>query len=406
MASTQTQAQAQQPVTKRKIQDVMSALDSGLSLSYSSHEPRQSSSKRKRRHHDSALGMSTPLLVSLLPARQTQPPVAATPPSYNPSSLPQLVDRISTFKLTTFTAPKPRSLSAAACAMLGWQSVSPGRDRIQCVTCQATMVVECGQSGWSSTTGTRLRTELEQQLRTRHKDTCPWRLRACAPGLYKVPLGHRTKELEAVRTRVRNLASLRGIRVAVADDSLSTTHRDQLVTLLKSTSTADEDADVSSDVVVLALLGWDMFADSASAASLKTISCQWCCRRVLASSYVQQDPPAGASKSFDAVNQHQSFCPVIDPHAGHWSLSSTDASASDDNAVAPTSHVPAWQQRLDVLLQRDAQRRTSFDLLTKLNDENGETTAETQRNKTRAIVSYVRNMLGATTKYDDRQRQA
>ncbi|KAK4051589.1 hypothetical protein OIV83_002729 [Microbotryomycetes sp. JL201] len=385
-------------VTKRKIETVISALDSSLALN-AGDGVSSMLGKRKRRTTDVDKGISTPLLVSLLPTRPSRAPAATPPPSYNTTSLSQLVDRISTFKLTTFTAPKPRSLSAAACAMLGWQSASPGRDRIQCVTCHATLVIECGQSGWSSAAGIRLKAELEKQLRLKHLDTCPWRMRACAPGLYKLAIAHRAKELEGVRTRARNIARAGLGKVKAASlDSVASTDLDQLVDIVTSTAEdnkAEVESDVTTDAIVLALLGWDTPINTPpqpSGSSFQTLSCQWCCRRVLASTYLPQESSL-AAKSFDAVSQHQSFCPVVDPLAGHWSFSSTNGPLND---AAPDLE-PAWKQRLNVLLQRDVRRRTSSNSLASLLSMEGiagETIAEKQRNKSKAIMSYVRKLLG------------
>ena len=58
---------------------------------------------------------STPALEALLPSQRSTPPLPL-PASYNPTSLPALLTRLSSFKLTTFPSrPSPLSF-----ALVGW----------------------------------------------------------------------------------------------------------------------------------------------------------------------------------------------------------------------------------------------------------------------------------------------
>ncbi|KAK4056410.1 hypothetical protein OIO90_002553 [Microbotryomycetes sp. JL221] len=402
------QSQAQNRVTKRKIDDVMSSLDASLSTTTTTASSLLTSTKalgkRKRRSDDLTQGISTPLLVSLLPSRTTRhaPHPTPAPPTYNPTSLPSLLERISTYKLTTFTLPKPRSLSASQCSMWGWQSVSPGKDRIQCVTCGSTLIISPGSTtSWSSNVGTKIKTELETQLRTAHSDTCPWRMRGCSSNLYRLNIGGKSKELQGLRDKVANMtkAGIKDVKVSQLE-SVETEDLDKLVQLVQN----QLEDHVPRELVILALLEWDCSSLSSSTTRLQTFSCRWCCRQLLASSYMSTSSTSGeespSSRALDAIAQHQPFCPVVDV------TRDDDGCLAVNNAVSNTigathKNLPAWKLRLDALLQRDVRPRSSIDSISSfvsLNDVPGETRAEKERNKTKALVSYVRELLGSTSK--------
>lgn len=117
----------------------------------------------------------------------------------------------------------------------------------------------------------------------------------------------------------------------------------------------------SANSLLLAIFGWELvvtapqsgatapsLARSASASSLSSLrdpnspilSCTYCTRRVLASAY---SPSASSPpRAFDLVQQHQAFCPHVDPHVGQPPPAATET----DLRLKP-----GWQTRLEAVLQ-------------------------------------------------------
>lgn len=154
----------------------------------------------KEPHH------STPALEALLSKRAIQPkqrptytpspppPVPSTTkldPSltaYSPTSLPHLLSRLTTFRLSTYPPPKPRSLSAPAMALAGWCNQG-GKDRLVCGSCGRSWVVStpsAASGGWNGEAGRLLETKVVVSVLEAHDRACPWRTRPCQPGLYRL----------------------------------------------------------------------------------------------------------------------------------------------------------------------------------------------------------------------------
>jgi hypothetical protein len=127
----------------------------------------------------------------------TPPPSVATPipvPLYRPASAPDFLERLSTFKLSTYR-DKPTAIDAVAASRCGWRNEG-GKDRLACNVCGAAWIVgtttgmtrEAGEtgSGMKSVSfltclipASALVARHVASLVQGHKTSCPWRLRQC-----------------------------------------------------------------------------------------------------------------------------------------------------------------------------------------------------------------------------------
>ncbi|GAA5871525.1 hypothetical protein JCM3774_006286 [Rhodotorula dairenensis] len=421
-------------------------LDSIASLDAATRDPVAPGATKKTRRTKAPHNISTPALEAILArtARPSTPSQAPPPPSYRPTSLPALLERISTYRLTTFSPSKPQSLSALSCALHGWVHTPSTRERVQCVTCGNGVVVlppSAGDGAWSSPAGQRLRQEYERQIGDQgqaHAETCPWKLRPCAKSLYRLPggglgvsWGGRRRLLEELWRDAEALdqAGLGQVSLALPETVRGTVESDagqaRLVKALAcvADSVRSEDRSPSTTAgpppsptsILLSIFGWNLVTSSArapvapslarstSTASLSSLSdssspvlcCQYCTRRVLASSYLPSGPAMTAEKRFDPVGQHQAFCPfVVSTTMQQTDLPSpSDEAASQADGGLAMARKPGWLVRLEAVLPRSP---------------SGTTAAETTASATRApiaiataatgnsyeLLSYVRKLLG------------
>ncbi|GAA6004590.1 uncharacterized protein JCM10292_005684 [Rhodotorula paludigena] len=437
-------------VTKRKITDALSSLDAAF---------KDPVAKAKRRKATTA-PTSTAALEAILArtkARASTPSSTPAPPSYEPTSLPALLSRLATYRLSTFSPSKPASLSSLSCALHGWVHTQSTRERVQCVTCGQGIVLlspSSGDGGWTSGAGKKLREEYERLVQTQgHAETCPWRLRPCARSLYRlasgglgVSTGGRRRLLEEVAKQAREMddRGLAGIALNLPSEveaSLATESMAQRLNTALAAVVSDTDADSaassspSTATILLALFGWTLLPSSttpslsrsASASSLSSLCsldtssstipilhCAFCTRQVLATSYLPSQQPAtdssappapsavsaSASKRFDPLKQHQPFCPYVDGCAGHSpALLPVPARAN----AAPTAPLlrPGWQVRLSAVLQRPATGSANggtTDGAGAAMVEGGAAHSQAEdlisTGKTKELLLYVRNLLG------------
>ncbi|GAA6038808.1 hypothetical protein JCM8097_002904 [Rhodosporidiobolus ruineniae] len=359
-------------LTKRKVLDAVSALDSAFK------DPGQSVAAKKRKTSSSnPPRTSTPALEAILARSSTSrsaSPAAPPPASYDPTSLPSLLARLSSYRLTSFSPSKPASLSALQCALHGWKHTPATKERVECVTCgRGVVLLPPAQGGWASPAGVKLREEYERALfssraeESLHKETCPWRMRPCARSLYRLPggglgvsSGGRRRLLEVVAAEGREMQErgLGEMRLEVPKDVgrvMTEGGRERLVkavqAVVEPSSDAAADSSTAADrprldptTLLLALFGWSLSpatssssaaisssrpgtpslsrsASSSSLSSLRSIppsssssglpilGCGFCHRQVLASSYL----PSPASSSSDAppsAKEPRAFDPV------------------------------------------------------------------------------------------------
>lgn len=369
---------------------------------------------------------STPALEAILSRSSTHKQPASTavaPINYDPSSLSALLTRLSTYRLSTFSPSKPSSLSPLNCALHGWTHTTSTRERIQCTTCAQGLVLLPPSTGdsWSSPTGDRLRLEYERLVLAptgaAHAENCPWRMRPCVRGLYRlaggglgVQSGGRRRLLETVGRQAREL-SARGLEVVelelpreaqalVGDEE----GRARLVKAVQAVqpgagaapaggATSTEPSPLAATAILLAVFGWTLSPSSSpsplarsdsstslsslrslstsisSSTSSRILACSFCVRQVLATPYLPSPSPsanttaptpAPAPRAFDPVRQHQPFCPFVDAYAGHSPPAAAPPSSSVSVGAGASGGKgagllkPGWQVRLEAVLQRPA----------------------------------------------------
>ncbi|KAK7060425.1 hypothetical protein VNI00_001190 [Paramarasmius palmivorus] len=141
------------------------------------------------------LSKSTPHLTAILSraasrrrnpfAGQTTPAPSLSPlADYRPSSIPSFLNRLSTFKLSTY-ANKPPQIDAVAAAKCGW--INDGKDRLVCGICNVSWVV-ANKDGMSRDAANTLIEKQRVSLVEAHKNGCPWKTRQCDDLIYRIPL--------------------------------------------------------------------------------------------------------------------------------------------------------------------------------------------------------------------------
>ena len=358
---------------------------------------------------------STPALEAILArtARPSRPSEALPPATYQPTSLPALLERIATYRLTTFSPSKPPSLSALSCALHGWIHTPSTRERVQCVTCGHGVVLlppTVGDSAWSSPAGQRLRQEYERQVSGQgqaHAEACPWKLRPCARSLYRLPggglgvsSGGRRRLLEELGREAATLDQngLGQVALTLPEPAREVLGSDErrarlvkAVALVADTAPRDESPSTSTTdspsatSILLGIFGWNLLAPpagrpsssslarSTSSSSISSLTesggspilvCKYCTRHVLASSYLPSSgfTAGGADsrgKRFDPVQQHQAFCPFVSSASAADTQATGDAAAergirADDDNKTTTSRKPGWLVRLEAVLPRQS----------------------------------------------------
>ncbi|GAA5872058.1 hypothetical protein JCM16303_000962 [Sporobolomyces ruberrimus] len=401
-------------VSKRSVSDTLATLDAACRDSLGS-------TKKRRTAAPPSVPTSTPALEAILArnAPRSSPSTAPPPASYEPTSLPSLLSRLSTYKLSTYSPSKPRSLSPLNCALHGW--INKGsRERLECVTCRKGLVLlPPSTGGWVSPAGQSLTKEYERSVLENgqgHDQTCPWRMRPCSRGLYKleggglgVNQGGRRKLLEVVGKQAKDMNE-RGfdkiqlelpqkVKELIEEPGAEEKLLKSVTSLLPSTNEESNSTDptplVSTTTLLLSIFGWSLdplpipstssqpplsrSTSSSSISSLRSItssstpilSCHYCLRQILTTSYLpssstststssdQSSPPE--LKSFNPSSQHYPYCPFIDT----TSFPSTQATTTTPSSSSPPrtgtstktsgtikTKKPGYQIRLESILQK------------------------------------------------------
>lgn len=175
---------ANAPYTARKnaVYEAVAALDGIFA-------PLTPSKKRRRREAP----VSTDALMSLLPAsKKYQLELARvinaasgdtadsdSRPSYRPSSLPDLLERLATFTLLWWNDSKPADCSAVDFARHGWSCTASKREEVSCSYCGGTWLVSHVKD-WRSSEGQSAAQDLKRNILEKHDKSCPWRLKPCS----------------------------------------------------------------------------------------------------------------------------------------------------------------------------------------------------------------------------------
>ncbi|GAA5972925.1 hypothetical protein JCM11641_004006 [Rhodosporidiobolus odoratus] len=445
-------------LSKRSIADALAGLDAAFK------EP-VGAARAKKRKTAAPPKTSTPALEALLSRSRTtsaaQPP-SPPPASYDPTSLPLLLSRLSTYSLRTFSPSKPSSLSALSCALHGWTHTPSTKDRVQCVTCNRGVVLlpPSAKEGWTSPPGLKLKEEYEKATLSReageslHKESCPWRMRPCARSLYRLSGGGlgvqggggRRRLLQVVGEQAREMEErgLGGLGAQLPKEAEATIGseggRQRLIKAVQAVGEAHkvQQVELSHTTLLLAIFGWSLSAtptssnpsrpstptlsrstSSASLSSLSSLSsssstpilsCTYCHRQVLASSYLPSSTSTSTTpRLFDLTKQHQPYCPYVDTPSLQPPTTRPSASTAGTGAAVGTGTTalkPGWQVRLEAVLQRPLVAvPLGSDASESVAQSEGGTAsaalgAGTERDKlvatgkTRELLSYVRSLLG------------
>jgi hypothetical protein len=311
---------------------------------------------------------STPALELLLPPSTK---LAFTPPpsSYDIASLSALIARIATYRLTSYLSSPPPSLTPLSLALSGWINKGPLRNRVECVTCHAGVILVTPEGGWNNRVGIKLREKYEKILCSGigngsgqeeegggHKGGCAWTIKPWRRTLYRVGAASGDSRNKVIADLIERATSIGEWRIALDDISqfIPAVKYDRFRDVIK----AKGDVNYSRENLLLALFGWSIISPptSSSTTSLHKatsdnllLHCHLCTRQVLLSPYLSQDSTTTSPKRlFNLQNQHQSFCTYIDSTALLRSSSSTSLNSvrSIDTARA------GWEKILEVILGR------------------------------------------------------
>ncbi|POV94340.1 hypothetical protein PSTT_16900 [Puccinia striiformis] len=286
----------------------------------------------------------------------------------NPSSESDFLDRLGTFKLSSYPAGKPPGLSPPSMAAHGWTNVQ--KNRLKCICCAATWVLSAPSRGdWNSASGTQL-AALGARMRTeQHRNSCPWRNRCSPPTIYRIPRWKNS--IETFDDLIKSANQISDALFCNARPMFDVQHTlpDQAVTTLSialqsqnpsaSSTTLPSRSSPTTDALILALFGWsiklvtrgrrDSSQSSVSAIpcvqepgstslrdaddTITSLHCKLCHRQALPSSSLT------SIKAFNPTHEHREYCPFIDPHAGF---------EAPHESVAVLQK-PGWQVRLEAV---------------------------------------------------------
>lgn len=255
-----------------------------------SHGPRSSSdttSNRPSISHPFALSPNTSTVErsgGAHPAFTFMPPPVASPipvPLYRPSSAPDFIERLTTFKLSTYR-DKPAAIDAVAAARCGWRNEG-GKDRLACNVCGAAWIVG-NTTGMTREAASALIARHVTSLVQGHKASCPWRLRQCDPSIYRLPLknsGALVRDIIKRATLLSRMVEHVTIKHPMTPSQLDTLSA--VVAEAEQPDTAPFDSatqippshntgtDLPQTAIILALFGWEQLAPSAPKHSTSSV---------------------------------------------------------------------------------------------------------------------------------------
>ncbi|KAI0710162.1 C3HC zinc finger-like-domain-containing protein [Earliella scabrosa] len=116
---------------------------------------------------------------------------------YRPSSSASFLNRLSTFKLSTY-GNKPAAIDAVAASKCGW--INDGKDRLLCGICGVSWVL-ANRDGMTREAANTLVEKQRAQLVEAHKDGCPWKTRQCDDSIYRIPLQAPLSTIREIKSR-------------------------------------------------------------------------------------------------------------------------------------------------------------------------------------------------------------
>ncbi|PCH42491.1 zf-C3HC-domain-containing protein [Wolfiporia cocos MD-104 SS10] len=325
---------------------------------------------------------------------------------YRPSSMQSFLQRLVTFKLTTY-ANKPPAIDAVAAARCGW--MNDGKDRLVCGICDVAWVV-AGRAGLSRDAANALVEKQKAQLVEMHKDRCPWKTRQCDASIYRIPLQAPLAMAREIKSRALALDSvLQGVEIK---HPLTSPQVQQLLSSIATTTlpassgsqpasegTSSSPTEPSETAIITSLFGWAIlppapprvsFSQSTSTStsatftsisSLSSVSlpnslpkadttllhCALCQRRVGLWAFMS----AEHKRQLDVLKEHRSYCPYVvrstvvpaPPGANGSATTARPASLVSLSAQSPRQDgeqpgaVEGWRGVLTVVLRHGLAKR-------------------------------------------------
>lgn len=266
--------------------------------------------------------------------------------TYRPFSMDMLLERLSTFSISTYSN-KPdsaRLLSPLGMASNGWlHGESQERDEVVCVTCAAAWQVEVPLGSASNEEQATLWKTKEKDVREKHEEWCPWRIRSCSPSLYKAPI----RSVLETRADVTRWASR--LSLCPGSDSVVVAYDPNEVSTTEFTV---KFPNVPTSALIMAIFGWQVSGEGSPPIDQCIVACSMCARRAGLWAYTKD------GKQFDVLREHKSYCPVINGKVqnGSW-INAGNADLHSANETQSSS--PAWQLRLQLLVGTKTQQNTN-----------------------------------------------
>ncbi|KAG8733964.1 hypothetical protein FRC11_014167 [Ceratobasidium sp. 423] len=204
-------------------------------------------------------------------------------PIYRPSSASDFLERLSTFKLSTYR-DKPAAIDAVAAARCGWRNEG-GKDRLTCNVCGAAWIVG-NATGMTREAASALVARHVTSLVQNHKSSCPWRLRQCDPSIYRLPLKGSSALVRDITKRAASLP--RTVERVSVKHPLSEPELDVLSASVAGVEVSQDDtapfdsatqitpshftgADLSQNAIILALFGWEQHSSTMKQTSFSSL---------------------------------------------------------------------------------------------------------------------------------------
>ncbi|KAL0573120.1 hypothetical protein V5O48_008842 [Marasmius crinis-equi] len=300
-------------------------------------------------------------------------PLLSSTADYRPSSIPSFLNRLSTFKLSTY-ANKPPQIDAVAAAKCGW--VNDGKDRLVCGICGVSWVV-AGREGMSRDAANSLIEKQRQSLVESHKSGCPWKTRQCDDLIYRIPLqspAATVRELKANASILEPILQSVEIKHPLTPNQLAslqstiTTESSPEIELLEVEEATPQTTDVSptppsTTAVLTALFGWAPAPERPRITSLSRPNSRMPTSSSTPSlsraSSLAPSPSPQPPLLRDATNKAKArdtsllHCVLCQRRVGMWAFISqppaTPAPASSTSDPAPNQEKTPKQRQFDLL---------------------------------------------------------
>ena len=344
-------------------------------------DPRTSSKglKRVRREPSS---ISTPALMSLLPASRKRQRISSnllrvssghaaesasvSSAAYEPNSRDSLLERLSTFTLSLWNDAKPDVCGAVSFAEYGWRSTGRKREEVQCGVCGVIWTIQNARD-WKSGVGKMAAKDLCTKVREEHKRSCPWHARPCprkplcnrcnlfwlmkrvrSASLYQLPLSQPPLKLfKDLLTRALSIPQ--GQEYAIAYP-LTSDQSERLRLLVASEQTKRLLCELGCELehlpqenIAIALFGWralpsthpSSHTESRAPSDATILQCRFCSRRIVlkprSSSASSSSSLSSVAANVELATSHRRFCAYL-------------------QAISPNDSRQGWAGLLELIL--------------------------------------------------------